>query len=45
MPPSAEGFGSWLIQFGLPEAEVSLSYPEDGVVCMIALPEESLRRA
>ncbi len=44
-PPSTEGFGSWLIQFGLPEAEVSLSYPEDGVVCTIALPEESLRRA
>jgi two-component system CheB/CheR fusion protein len=44
-PPSTEGFGSWLIQFGLPEAEVSLSYPEDGVVCTIALPEGCLQRA
>lgn len=44
-PPSKEGFGSWLIQFGLPEAEVSLNYPEDGVVCTIALPEECLKRA
>jgi two-component system CheB/CheR fusion protein len=45
MPPSAEGFGSWLIQSGLPEAEVSLSYPEDGVLCTIALPEGCLQRA
>ncbi len=44
MPPSKEGFGSWLIQFGLPEAEVSLTYAEDGVVCTIALPEQCLRR-
>ena len=44
-PPANEGFGSWLVQFGLPEAEVLLSYPEDGVVCTIALPEESLQRA
>ena len=44
-PPSQEGFGSWLVQFGLPGAEVSLKYLEDGVVCTIALPEEILQRA
>jgi two-component system, chemotaxis family, CheB/CheR fusion protein len=43
-PPPKEGFGSWLIQHGLPDAEVVLDYPPDGAVCTIVLPEESLKR-
>lgn len=42
-PPPKEGFGSWLIQHGLPGADVALAYPPDGVVCTITLPEESLQ--
>ncbi len=42
-PPPKEGFGSWLIQHGLPGAEVVLEYPPEGVACSITLPEESLK--
>jgi two-component system CheB/CheR fusion protein len=42
-PPPKEGFGSWLIQHGLPGAEVVLDYAPDGVACTITLPEESLK--
>lgn len=42
-PPAKEGFGSWLIQNGLPEAEVVLEYPAGGAVCTVTLPAETLK--
>ncbi len=42
-PPSKEGFGSWLIQNGLPEATVDLNYAPEGTVCTVTMPAESLR--
>lgn len=44
-PPSKEGFGSWLIQNGLPEAKVSLEYPASGAICTVTLPAENLTSA
>jgi two-component system, chemotaxis family, CheB/CheR fusion protein len=41
-PSAKEGFGSWLIQNGLPEAKVSLQYPASGAVCTVTLPGENL---
>jgi two-component system CheB/CheR fusion protein len=43
--PSKEGFGSWLIQNGLAEAQVALDFPEGGAVCTIVLPAEDLKIA
>jgi two-component system, chemotaxis family, CheB/CheR fusion protein len=36
--PSASGFGSYLIQYGLPEARVNREFRPEGVVCTIELP-------
>ena len=44
-PPSKQGFGSWLIQNGLPDAQVELDYAEGGAVCTITLPAEALKSA
>jgi two-component system CheB/CheR fusion protein len=41
-PPSREGFGSWLIQNGLPGANIELTFPETGAVCTVTLPAEHL---
>ncbi|MGO9983109.1 MAG: hypothetical protein ACLPIX_02725, partial [Rhodomicrobium sp.] len=41
-PPSKEGFGSWLIQNGLADANVELAYPPEGLVCSVTLPADSL---
>ncbi len=43
--PSKEGFGSWLIRNGLPEATVELDYIPDGAVCTVTMPAESLKIA
>jgi two-component system, chemotaxis family, CheB/CheR fusion protein len=42
VPPSKEGFGTWLIQNGLPEARVELSFPPSGAVCTVTMPTETL---
>jgi two-component system CheB/CheR fusion protein len=44
-PPAKQGFGSWLIQNGLPDAEVVLDYADGGAVCTITLPAEALKSA
>ncbi len=44
-PPSKQGFGSWLIQNGLPDAEVVLDYADGGAVCTITLPAGTLKSA
>jgi two-component system CheB/CheR fusion protein len=41
-PPAKEGFGSWLIQNGLPDAHIELTFPETGAVCTVTLPAEHL---
>jgi two-component system, chemotaxis family, CheB/CheR fusion protein len=41
-PSSKEGFGSWLIQNGLPDAQVALEYPEGGATCTITMPAANL---
>ena len=40
---SKEGFGTWLIQNGLPEATVDLNYAPEGAVCTVKMPAESLK--
>ena len=40
--PAKEGFGTWLIRNGIPDAEVELEFPPGGAVCRIKLPAESL---
>jgi two-component system, chemotaxis family, CheB/CheR fusion protein len=42
-PPSKEGFGSYLIQNGLPGAEVELDYAPDGLNYTVTLPAKSVR--
>ena len=44
-PPSKQGFGSWLIQRGLPDAQAVLEYPGSGAVCTITLPAGALKGA
>ncbi len=41
-PPSHEGFGSFLIKNGLPDAKVDLRFPEEGLVCTMTMPVKSL---
>jgi two-component sensor histidine kinase len=41
-PPPREGFGSWLIQNGLPNAKTELTFPETGAVCTVTMPAEHL---
>ncbi len=41
-PSSKEGFGSWLIRNGLPDAQVALEFPEDGAICTITMPAGNL---
>ena len=41
-PSSKEGFGTWLIRNGLPEARVALEFPEDGAICTIAMPARNV---
>ena len=42
-PPSKQGFGSYLIQNGLPEAEVGLDFPPEGLLYTVTLPAKSVR--
>jgi two-component system, chemotaxis family, CheB/CheR fusion protein len=42
IPPRREGFGTWLIQHGMPEGEVELSYHKTGVSCTLTLPGKSV---
>ncbi len=43
-PPSKEGFGSYLIQNGLPDAKVALNYLPEGVLCTVTLPAKLVQR-
>ncbi len=43
-PPSKQGFGSYLIKNGLPEAEVGLDFDSKGLSYTLALPANSVRR-
>jgi two-component system CheB/CheR fusion protein len=40
--PMREGFGSWLIQNGLPDAKVELTFPATGALCAVTIPAEHL---
>jgi two-component system, chemotaxis family, CheB/CheR fusion protein len=42
-PPQKQGFGSYLIQNGLPEAKVALDYAPDGLSYTVTLPAKSVR--
>ncbi len=44
MPPSKQGFGSYLIQNGLPEARVALDFNPEGLLYTVTLPGKSVRR-
>ncbi len=43
-PPSKQGFGSYLIQNGLPEAKVALDFDSKGLLYTVHLPAKSVRR-
>jgi two-component system, chemotaxis family, CheB/CheR fusion protein len=40
-PPKSRGFGSYLIEHGLPEAKVDREFRPEGLVCTIELPLQS----
>ena len=42
-PPSRGGFGSYLIQNGLPDAKVALAFPPEGLLYTVILPAKSVR--
>jgi two-component system CheB/CheR fusion protein len=42
-PPSKQGFGSYLIQNGLPEAKVALNFESKGLLYTVTLPAKSVR--
>jgi two-component system CheB/CheR fusion protein len=42
-PPSKQGFGSYLIQNGLPEAKVALDFNPEGLLYTVTLPAKSVR--
>jgi two-component system, chemotaxis family, CheB/CheR fusion protein len=42
--PTKEGFGSYLIQNGLPESKVALEYAPEGLNYKVTLPARSVRR-
>jgi two-component system CheB/CheR fusion protein len=42
-PPSKEGFGSYLIQNGLPDAKVALDFNSEGLLYTVTLPAKSVR--
>jgi two-component system CheB/CheR fusion protein len=42
-PPSKQGFGSYLIQNGLPEAKVALDFESKGLLYAVTLPAKSVR--
>jgi two-component system, chemotaxis family, CheB/CheR fusion protein len=42
-PPSKQGFGTWLIKNGTPEAKVDLNFLPAGAVCKVTLPMEMLQ--
>jgi two-component system CheB/CheR fusion protein len=42
-PPSKQGFGSYLIQNGLPEAKVALDFESKGLLYTVTLPAKSVR--
>ena len=42
-PPSKQGFGSYLIQNGLPEAKVALDFDPEGLLYTVTLPAKSVR--
>jgi two-component sensor histidine kinase len=42
-PPSKQGFGSYLIQNGLPEARVALKFDSKGLLYTVNLPAKSVR--
>jgi len=43
LPPSKQGFGSYLIQNGLPEAKVALDFDPKGLLYTVSLPATSVR--
>jgi two-component system, chemotaxis family, CheB/CheR fusion protein len=43
-PPKTNGFGSYLIEHGLPEAKVDRDFRPEGLVCTIELPIQPLER-
>ena len=42
-PPSKQGFGSYLIQNGLPDSKVALDFDPEGFVYRVTLPAKSVR--
>lgn len=42
-PPQKEGFGSYLIQNGLPDAKVALEYAPDGLSYTVTLSADAVR--
>jgi two-component system, chemotaxis family, CheB/CheR fusion protein len=44
-PSAREGFGSWLIQNGIPGAQVTLEFPGDGAICAITMPAPNFSAA
>jgi two-component system CheB/CheR fusion protein len=42
-PPSKQGFGSYLIQNGVPEAKVALNFDPEGLLYTVTLPAKSVR--
>jgi two-component system, chemotaxis family, CheB/CheR fusion protein len=44
-PPSKQGFGSYLIQNGLPEAKVALDFNSKGLLYSVTMPAKSVRNA
>jgi two-component system CheB/CheR fusion protein len=43
-PPKTKGFGSYLINDGLPEAKVDRDFRSEGLVCTIELPVQPMER-
>jgi len=44
-PPKTNGFGSYLIEHGLPDAQVDLDFRPEGLLCTIELPIQPTGRA
>ena len=43
IPPARRGFGTSLIERGLPEARIERRFEPDGLVCHIELPTSGVR--
>jgi two-component system CheB/CheR fusion protein len=42
-PPAKQGFGSYLIQNGLPDAKIALDFKPEGLLYTVSLPAKSVR--